>query len=107
MNVERMEPAMSEASKAAAARAAQFQSAITRLAAAMDRLAAGTMETLSARGVDPAGVEPLLELRDAIGALRHIAAAPGGGYRAARDDRSSGREASEELLARASATIDL
>lgn len=99
---------MSETSKPPAARTARLQSAIAQLTAAMDRLVAETMESLSARGVDPAGVEPLLELRDAITALRHIASAPAGGEPdAARDERSRGAEASEELLARASATIDV
>lgn len=98
-------------------RTARLQTAMTQLSEAMEQLVGDTMDSLTERGIDPGEMDSLLKLRDTIRAL-HAAAAPRrepaetAQTRAERsftkhDKRTGKIAASEALLARASATIDI
>lgn len=102
--------------------AEQLQTALSDLSAGMEKLIFETMESLAERGIDAYDLAPLMKLRDAVRVLVDIAAAtsknqpeasappaaeserlgPYGG-----DERRSVLKASNELLARVSAIIDL
>lgn len=108
---------MSEPSNPAdSQRHAQLKAAMAQLSSAMERLVGDTMDSLSARGIDPAELESLLELRDTIRALHGVAddagevlpstpASPEAPQ--AHEKRSGTTVASEDLLARASAAMDV
>lgn len=101
--------------------------ALSLLSSRMDELVAETIEAVSAQGIDVYDLAPLMKLRDTVRALEDIAAAtsataqeshqpPGvatddirydlkDGY--GRDGRRGSVEVSDNLLARASAIIDV
>lgn len=101
--------------------------ALALLSSRMDGLVTETIEAISARGIDAYELAPLMRLRDAARALEDIAAlkpatapqpnaAPGAATNAIRDDLNGGSgrddrqgslDASDNLLARASAIIDV
>ena len=110
-----------------AAAPAALRQALALLSSRMDGLVTETIEAVSARGIDAYELAPLMRLRDAARALEDIAAkkpavapqphaapdaAPdsfrndsnGGGD---RDDREGSLDASDIVLARASAIIDV
>lgn len=98
-------------------RTAQLKTAMAQLSNVMERLVAETMDSLSARGIDPAELAPLLELRQTIRALHGVVEPasehpPGSGRPSPapsgiEEKRSESSVASEALLARASAAIDV
>lgn len=98
--------------------------ALSELSASLEKLVVQTMESLTARGIDVYELAPLIKLRDAVRALDACGsegqtagstlagAGPhaSGADRKAHYDRDGRRgqfRASEELMARASAIIDL
>ena len=92
--------------------------ALALLSSRMDGLVTETIEAVSARGIDAYELAPLMRLRDATRALEDIAAikpavapqphdAPGAAPDDTRDDRQGSLDASDILLARASAIIDV
>lgn len=101
--------------------------ALSQLSSTMARLVTETMEAIGARGIDAYEFAPLIKLRDAVQALDDIATVrapqegttpqPAASQQAVagniqpvqydRDGRSGIVEASEHLLARASAVIDV
>lgn len=97
-----------------AASAADMEATLSQLSGHLERLVEETMRSLSGRGVDPYELAPLMKLRDTARALDSAAGGTGEKARAStaeaaapEEERRRNTEASEELLARASAIIDV
>jgi len=104
--------------QASAEQDAGLEQTLSDLSASMEHLLTETMESLSLRGIDAYDLAPLMKLRDAIRILDGVAsAAPpalapdkAGAHKLGHYGRDGWREdleASENVLARASAIIDL
>jgi hypothetical protein len=96
-----------------AASAADIEATLSQLSGHLERLVEETMQSLSGRGIDPYELAPLMKLRDTARALDSVAGGTGekaqasAAEAAAPEERRRNMEASEELLARASAIIDV